>query len=261
MERANGYVAYIGPSVIDPNVQIMLILTGIDNARKEQHNSANSKTGAMVQSYIMRVDMPPLQALAHKSDDPICGSCIHSATNQGTCYVNVFNGPTIVYKAFLRNAYVYVDPHLIAPALHGLPVRLGTYGDPAAIPSWVWQNLLSYVDSWTGYTHQWKHMHVQDLRQWCMASCDTKDDVVLARDKGWRPFYVSPKGKHAPRKLDVAGHSLKLCPASEEGGKLVQCSTCLQCNGTKGKTDGIYIPVHGVSWKIKRYTKVVGMST
>ena len=37
-----------------------------------------------------------------------------------------------------------------------LPVRIGSYGDPAAVPTRVWAELVRYAKNWTGYTHQHK---------------------------------------------------------------------------------------------------------
>ena len=41
-------------------------------------------------------------------------------------------------------------------ALAGLPVRLGAYGDPAAVPTVVWQTVLAQSAMHAGYTHQWR---------------------------------------------------------------------------------------------------------
>jgi hypothetical protein len=65
-----GFVLYRGPSVIDGQ-PIMVIATGLEDG------GSNSKTGPMVQIYIMRADQNPMQAAQRGDDVSICGSCIH----------------------------------------------------------------------------------------------------------------------------------------------------------------------------------------
>jgi hypothetical protein len=48
-------------------------------------------------------------------------------------------------------------------------LRIGSYGDPAAVPTWVWKDLASDVKVMTGYTHQWKRFD-QALKLLMMAS-------------------------------------------------------------------------------------------
>ena len=61
--------------------------------------SANPKTGDMIQTWILRSDMHPLEAIKSGSDYGICGSCIHRGSydefgnpiDPRTCYVNPFS--------------------------------------------------------------------------------------------------------------------------------------------------------------------------
>ena len=64
-----GYILYEGPSVIDgqPIVVIVNKLNGSDNA----------KTGAIVQSFIIRSDIAPTDALKTGADASVCGECEH----------------------------------------------------------------------------------------------------------------------------------------------------------------------------------------
>ena len=55
--------------------------------------SRNAKTGDMVQTWIMRADMAPMDALASGDDVSICGDCMHRPANGGSCYVKVWQAP------------------------------------------------------------------------------------------------------------------------------------------------------------------------
>ena len=56
----SGYVIYDGPSMIDGE-RIVAIVTGLTGSR-------NTKTGKMVQTYIIRPDMSPLEAVRKGKD-------------------------------------------------------------------------------------------------------------------------------------------------------------------------------------------------
>src|SRR4249920_2581675 len=98
--------------------------------------STNRKTGNMVQTYILRDDIAPLAALKTGDDASICGNCKHRPILGGACYVFVGQGPTVVYKTLARGGYPQAAD--IAALGAGRMVRLGTYGDPAAVPVAVW---------------------------------------------------------------------------------------------------------------------------
>lgn len=145
-------IVYQGPSRLDPSAEIVVILTGLDGS------SSNAKTGGMVQSYIIRTDRSPNDAVKDGSDRAICGDCPHrmQADGKRSCYVTLAHGPLSVYKAFKRGSYESVTPELAAYRIAGRMLRLGTYGDPGAVPVEVWEALTKLVKGWTGYTHQWR---------------------------------------------------------------------------------------------------------
>jgi len=66
----NGFVLYRGPSEIDGQ-PIICIATGLEDG------GSNSKTGPMIQVYILRADMNPLVAAQTGDDASICGGCRH----------------------------------------------------------------------------------------------------------------------------------------------------------------------------------------
>ena len=228
----SGYILWRGKSRLDGAPIVVIALTG----------SSNSKTGNMVQTYILRSDMSPVDAVHTGSDVSICGDCVHrgaSGNGKGrTCYVNVGQGPTIVYKTFKRGGYKAADS--IADIGHKRVVRLGTYGDPAAVPVWLWESLISECVAHTGYTHQWKHF--DKLKTLCMASADTEQAAKAAQLDGWRTFRVALPSQTA--KLDGEA----VCPASAEGGRKLTCIQCKACEGTKnGRWGSIVIQAHGGS--------------
>lgn len=246
MSAPNGVVLWRGASLID-GAPIVVIATGLKSG------SSNRKTGAMVQTYILREDVSPLDAIASGADASICGDCRHRGTVRDgkagygrTCYVNVGQGPLGVWKAYKRNRY----PDIVAPGQRasytgelaavgaGRIVRLGTYGDPAAVPAEVWFALTSRATGRTGYTHQWRTTPA--LRTLCMASVDTEAEAAEARAAGWRYFRVAMPSSLA--RLEVEA----ICPASAEAGKKLTCAQCLACHGADGHSRGnIVIQAHG----------------
>lgn len=236
-----GFVFFRGPSEIDGN-PIVGIATGLMNG------GFNTKTGNMVQTYIMRSDINPVKAVHTGDDYSVCAGCRHRGSivpdgdatrNVGrSCYVTLFHGPRVVFNAFQRGVYADVEPVRARNLLARRSVRVGSYGDPGAIPSSVWQTILSKVKFLSGYTHLWERR--PELAEFCMASCDSEEERSRAKALGFRTFRVrSPDDP----KLSGEGH----CPASHEMNKAIQCADCLLCGGTRcgGKAD-ITIIAHGV---------------
>ena len=244
----NGAVLWQGDSLLDGR-PIVVIATGLANA------STNSKTGNMVQTYILRADVSPVEAVKSGADGSICGSgknaCPHRGNGDGTgrtCYVNVGQGPLAVWRAWKRGAYaeaieyaglLFTSRDNGAPCIgKGRVVRLGTYGDPAAVPVHIWQAITRHAVGYTGYTHQWRS--APQLGGLCMASVDSEAQALEARAAGWRTFRVALPA-HAKR---MATESI--CPASAEAGKKLTCAACLACDGTaKDRRGSIVIKAHG----------------
>ncbi|WP_316207490.1 hypothetical protein [Bradyrhizobium sp. SZCCHNR3118] len=237
-----GFVFYRGPSEIDGE-PIICIATGIEDG------GSNSKTGPMVQIYILRADQSPLQAAQNGADVSICGTCPHRGrivrdaktgllSNVGrSCYVTLIRGPRVVWDAYSRGVYPDVPLAKARKLLARKVVRVGAYGDPGAVPIKVWKSALGLVADLTGFTHMWRE--VPELSAFCMASCDSEVDRVLAKALGFRTFRVRTKTEP---KLSGEGH----CPGSAEMGKATQCAVCMLCGGnrTNAKAD-ITIAAHG----------------
>jgi hypothetical protein len=235
-----GFVFYDGPSLIDgaPIVGIAVL------------SSVNGKTGNMVQTYILRADQAPLDAIRAGEDESICGDCVHRPALGGSCYVDVSKSVTSVFAAWVRGSYPLLAPAAAAGVVAGRVVRMGSYGDPAAIPARHWRALLRRAAGRTGYTHQWRRAYAQGLRSMAMASVDTVPERDVARALGWRTFRV--------RTADQAlGAREIVCPASDEGGNRRQCITCRACDGAeRGSVQAsVAIVVHGA--RASRFIPIV----
>lgn len=230
----NGFVFYDGPSMLDgaPIIGIAIL------------ESDNRKTGDMVQTYILRADEHPVAAIRSGADASICGDCMHRGDGDRarTCYVNVGQSVAAIWGAWMRGAYPLISPSDGARMLAGRVVRIGAYGDPAAIPADHWHALIQHAAGHTGYSHQWRKAHAQGLRDIVMASADSEEDRDLARSLGWRVFRVRTAGQ------PLAAREIA-CPASPEGGNRRQCIDCQACDGAGANASraSVAIVVHGRS--------------
>jgi hypothetical protein len=238
MAKILGYIAYEGPSEID-GAPIVVIINKIDAKSK------NDKTGALVQSFIIRSDISPVDALKTGDDVSICGTCAHRPitakdTGEPPCYVNVGRSVLAVYNAYKRGRYVKADAETIALALAGKSLRIGTYGDPFAAPVLMWQKVSRYVIARAGYSHQWQNPGF-DHSAWnslVMASVDSIDQAALANLYGMRTFRVSIG-------IDKQ-QGETVCPASAEGGRKATCADCMLCGGTTKKAKDVVIADHAI---------------
>lgn len=231
-KKPSGYIIYRGASLLDGKPIVVVAIT---------KKSKNSKTGNMVQTYIMADNgKSPVDSARLLEDVSVCGDCKHRRGMGGSCYVNLGQGARSVMDGVMRGIYPLSDGYNVGTAVLGRKVRLGTYGDPAAVPAYVWENLLQLASGHTGYTHQWASGKADHVKQWCMASADTIQEMKLAKADGWRTFRVRP----ADGKLEF-GHEL-VCPASAEANKRLTCATCMACSGgIDSKKASVAIIVHG----------------
>jgi hypothetical protein len=223
VKNPNGYVIYRGPSLLDGAPIVVVAITA----------STNEKTGNMVQTYIMRDDVKPTDALKSGEDSSVCGDCKHRPINGGACYVRVFQGPLVVWKGIGLGRYPVATPETVGKLVAGRMVRLGSYGDPMAVPAEVWEQLTAHAEGHTGYTHQWRNLAVsaeQSARvmRLTMASADNAEEAQAARLANVRYFRIRTADEAVTKGEFV-------CPASEEAGKKKLCATCGACNGTDDK--------------------------
>lgn len=227
MALPRGYILYEGPSILD-GAPIVVIAT---------MSSKNDKTGNMVQTWILRSDVSPLEATKTGEDSSVCGACPHRHYSGGACYVTVFHAPLAIYKAYKRGSYS-ADKNEFYERIVKRRVRFGAYGDPAAVPVTIWADITKHCKGHTGYTHQIAHKHFNAaILGYTMASVDT---AAQAKKVTGRYFRVKLASDPAlPREVECLADSV---------GK--SCADCLLCDGgTKGKS--VYINVHGS--KAKQY--------
>jgi hypothetical protein len=210
---------------------IVAIMTGVDKP------SANAKTGPIPQVWILRSDVEPTAAARSGDDASVCGDCpLRQVGNpamgardgsKGTaCYVVLHRAPLSVWRTFTRGGYRPLDSASLA---RHATIRLGAYGDPAAVPLDVWDRLATVGPRLLGYTHAWRYAPPGYAR-YCMASVESAADMAHAHASGYRTFRVLSPG-------DVTGPGEAVCPASEEGGYRRTCATCKACNGRRDTTD------------------------
>lgn len=232
------FVIYNGPSLYDGKPIVVIAQTSSDNR----------KTGNMVQTYILRSDIDPVSASRLGEDSSICGNCPHMGkpnptSNKGqavgrSCYVTLAHGPLGKYKAFKVGKYPEAFGHAAIRAIGlGRMVRLGTYGDPSAVPSYVWESLLSACEGWTAYTHASKN----PMPETVMTSADSLAQAESAWERGERTFRVVKSLASIVKGKEV------LCPASEEAGKRVTCESCKLCGGASVRGKSVAIVAHGTS--------------
>jgi hypothetical protein len=258
----NGVIFYEGPSKIDgqPIVAIATFKTG------------NEKTGQLIQTWILRKDYHPIDAINTGHDASICGTCplrgrIASASERikpgnftgdtankdRSCYVLVQNAPSQVWGAYKRGKYEFLSiKH--SKLFRNKGLRLGSYGDPVAVPKDAWDYLNTFVkgSSKPGYTHQWRSKKFKAWSTKLMASTHSLAENEKAQAAGWRTFRTIAS-------VDQLAHNEILCPASEEGGYKKTCESCNACNGRRDMDDqrrNVAIVAHGSGGKATRLVQL-----
>lgn len=242
MKAPRSFVIYRGPSRYDPKTRIRAVLV---------MHSLNVKTGDMVQVFILNEKTAPHVAVKTGEDFSVCGACPFRPALDGGCYVTTFQGPLSTWKATRGKRVTPVSK--IVPHLEGRALRLGAYGDVAALPPALVASLVAAVKGRvTGYTHGHRLLGlagVSHLRTSCMLSVESEEDARTAWANGWRTFRgVSPKEGPA---ANVPGREIT-CPTETRD---IQCEKCGLCKGASLQARSITIPVHGAT--IKRALRVV----
>ena len=246
-----GFIVYEGPSIIDGSPIVVIVNKIFDDSK-------NDKTGAIVQTFIIRSDVDPLEALKTGQDVSICGTCEHrpslvkAGNGKAPCYVNVGRSVMAVYGAYKRGRYAHATPEFVAQFLADKTLRLGTYGDPAAAPVSMWHELAKGASKRVGYSHQWQSIGF-DVNAWSsliMASADTPKQRSEANSLGLRTFRVSQPGT-VPLLGEIS------CPASAEAGKKTTCGACNLCGGTSIRAKDIVIQDHARGFNTRRVIAIV----
>lgn len=208
--------------------------------------SANVKTGDMVQTWILPADRKPTDMYTdHKLQSSVCGVCPLQHSLDGGCYVNIGQAVGQVYKSYKAGTYAKLEPiHL--HYFMGRKLRMGSFGDPAAVPYELWLGLSAIASGHTGYTHQAAHPAFDNrIARLCMVSSETPKQAAKYHARGWSTFRV--------RMEDTGLMADEIECRSDANG--TQCVTCGLCNGTRSLN--VAVTVHGSTKKtlINRYSK------
>jgi hypothetical protein len=225
---SKGYIAWRGPSLLTGD-EIAVVIAAPEESR-------NAKTGPMAQVYIVPAKVHAGRAVGTSAERAVCGDCPLRGSGFGRadriCYVAW--GVWVVGRHMAQGHYSEVPLAIASKDLAGKMVRIGAYGDPAAVPYDVWMELLKHQDTrWTGYTHQWRTCD-QRLKHLCMASCEELQQSYEAHAMGWRTFRVRWSGGAVDLRERV-------CPSESRG---LQCCDCMRCSGGLGFPN-IVITAHG----------------
>ena len=225
----SGVLGYFHPfrSVFD-GTQCVVIFTGF--GRK----STNIKTGAMIQTHVMRARVDPLRTRREYLRS-VCGDCDLRAE----CYVRWERAPLEIYRAHRRRRYDRLADFSVFSGRH---VRIGSTGDPASVPGDFWSRVVDACRHHTGYTHGWRRNDTQHLRGILMASVSTEEGFIRAQRAGWATFRARIPGSR-PWAQE------RQCPAAKEAGHRTTCERCGRCDARHGS---VSIELHGA--KARRVT-------
>ena len=228
---------------------IVLCITNVPTGGKA---SKNAKTGAILQTWILAQDVDPLATSRQSRDGAICGDCPRRHSLGGDCYVLIHNAPLSVWRAYKRGSYERLDLRKEShrAILRGHPIRLGSYGDPVAVPLAFWQKYFEACSPsyHTGYSHSWQLDHAQPYQKFLMASADSPSEAFAAQALGWRTFRVRDGEADA---LDTGVEIV--CPASAEAGYRKTCAECGACDGagSGAQRRSIAIVAHGARSQVR----------
>jgi hypothetical protein len=206
--------------------------------------TSNRKIGAMVQLWILTA-MAPIDAVTTGADDAICGDCKLRGDGTGAeraCYVEWWRAPSNIHQAATgtgkgKGIVDRMTPEAFAERVRGMQLRIGAYGDPAAVPLEVWRPMLATAKGWTAYTHQWRTCD-PGYREFCMASVDSPAERLEAAALGYRTFRVR-------RGQDGVDSGEVVCPASDEAHHKATCASCSLCRGAARPAKSVVIVAHG----------------
>lgn len=242
--RTNGYFFRVSSALNGEPIIVAVQMT----------DTANTKLGAeMRQVWIMPAGMKPSVANGTAAQDSVCGKCWFK-TN-GACYVNM-QTPNSVYRSIEAGNYTELsqtpeDLAVLADALHGETVRVGAWGDPAAMPWPIMQTITKAAASYTAYTHQAAHPNFNRMYlSVCMVSAESPKQAAKYQELGIRTFRPKVAGS-------VNLENEITCPNETHGINCIECRLCDGGNARRGNPS-IAVTVHGVDYKVERFTKKWG---
>jgi hypothetical protein len=235
--HANGVVLWEGVSRLDGVTPIVVIGT---------FQSANGKTGALAQVWVLLRDVAPNVAVKTGADRAVCWDCRY-AGGKG-CYVQVWEAPLNIWGAFHRGKYPPMDPAEFAQVAGD--TRLGAWGEMTAAPYSITADLCSGPGDVLGYSHQWGNSLIDPaFSRFLMASVDSPAEAVQAWQAGWRTFRVAENAT----KERLPGEAV--CPFELNG---LQCAACMACDGAQsGKRGSVVVSAHGMSGTVQKVIRIL----
>ena len=148
-----------------------------------------------------------------------------------------------------RTAVARIVRHRIAGDMVGdIP---GTLQDCADVETAGLQNI--------GYTHAWKEEEVRPLKKWFRASCQSIEEVIEARSKGWGATLIVDKGtltSAGKKTFNLPnGETAYLCPARKETAtaRAITCNDCTLCKiSDKTVSKTVIFEAHGNAANLKK---------
>ncbi len=224
----NTYVMWEGPSLLTGD-KIVCLVSGVEKP------STNSKTGPMSQVWVMHAEVNPLDAIMSGRDEAVCGSAcdLRGPMGKRECYVNP--APLLsMWMAYRSGSYSPFNLKVLRERhkFHRRGIRLGAYGEMAAMPIEVSEELLAVTPyGHTAYTSLWREADAR-FKQFSMASVSSVAERIEAKKLGYRTYRKIPAIKLAARPL-LDTHE-RPCPGAAIGGKRTTCAVCRACDGSVG---------------------------
>lgn len=234
-------VLYRGPSMLDGQPIVAIAVP----------KSTNSKTGPVINVHIVRADMSPVEAMRTGADSSICGQCPlrgvlrPDGSREGRgCYVVYAQGPQSAWRANADKPVITGMDRL--RFLWGADIRMGAYGDPAALPAGVVQGIRQCAGKWLCYTHQWANesLMLEAWRVMSMASVDSVEEHRAAEAAGWRTFRYGDHSTRTSREI--------VCPNESRGVQCIDCGLCDGLPDERRSVKSILITPHGSGAKYAR---------
>ncbi len=195
--------------------------------------STNTKTGDIPQITILPMDVKPTDALKTGQDEDVCGNCplrpklFNSDTHDKPCYVNCGFAPNAIARS-----KTIID--FQTKSIFDI-IRIGAYGDSAAVEKKALLKMVSLAKKVLNYTHAWADKKFNYLKAFSMASVHSLEEKLQANKLGFRTFRTV---KYACSKLDP---DEIVCPNFTRS---IICKACKLCIGNQIQAKNIVIPSH-----------------
>jgi hypothetical protein len=216
--------------------------------------SGNAKIGDAAATYAAQVSCPTSCAFFNG------GGCY---AENGTIYSSVTK--RLNDDAAATGATAADVAHAEADAIDelqvepGRPLRLHTVGDcktdeAARI---VAAACARYMERGGGpcwaYTHAWRLVNRESWRPVSvLASCETPEQVELARVRGYAPAIVVGEFEGSRRYSTVNGVEVLPCPQQTRGVPCSECRLCMNADGVLDRGYAIGFEIHGTAFTVRQ---------